>query len=341
MKYLRGAASLEIDRSRGGSDGHLAGIGRRTALRLVLNMLAKTKGGPAEAMVAMKEDVKPATSVTIRQRTTRATFANPHRDASTVCVVEDVRDLLALESMGEYRGLYHVLGGVIGPMDGVGPADLNVDSLVSRAQTEEVNEVILALPASMEGDTAAFYLAKRLKETSTLLTALARGVAVGEALQYADEATLEFVVEPPSIPRVTDLSVIIVSYNVRAFLEQCLVSFSGRVKALPWTCGWWTITAWTALWKWSISIPRGSPHCQRRECRVSKANNGPSVSLKGVMFSCSIPTRWFGRTPSESAWRMPRRPQLGGMGVPMYDGTGKYLPESKRGLPTPWAAFVE
>ena len=171
----------------------LPGIGRRTALRLVLNMLGRDEERVrdfAEAMVAMREGVKPCS---VCHNPTEDEIcnicANPHRDASTICVVEDVRDLLALESMGEYRGRYHVLGGVISPMDGIGPADLNVDSLVSRATTDEVNEVILALPASMEG-TTAFYLAKRLKETSTLLTALARGVAVGEALQHADEATL-------------------------------------------------------------------------------------------------------------------------------------------------------
>ncbi len=172
----------------------LPGIGRRTALRLVLNMLARDEERVrdfAEAMIAMREGVKPCSMChNPTEDETCNLCANPHRDASTVCVVEDVRDLLALESMGEYRGLYHVLGGVISPMDGIGPADLNVDSLVARAQTSEVREVILALPASMEGDTTAFYLAKRLKEASTLLTALARGVAVGEALQYADEATL-------------------------------------------------------------------------------------------------------------------------------------------------------
>ena len=116
--------------------------------------------------------------------------ANPHRDRSTLCVVEDIRDLLALESVGEYRGLYHILGGVISPMDGVGPADLTVESLVSRVQSTEVKEVILALPASMEGDTTAFYLAKRVQSHDILLTTIARGVSVGEALQYADEATL-------------------------------------------------------------------------------------------------------------------------------------------------------
>jgi recombination protein RecR len=172
----------------------LPGIGRRTALRLVLHMLARDEERVrdfAEAMVAMKEGVKPCS---ICHNPTEDEVchvcANPHRDKSMVCVVEDVRDLLALESIGEYRGLYHVLGGVISPMDGIGPADLTVDSLVGRAADEELKEIILALPASMEGDTTAFYLAKRLKDQNVLLTALARGVAVGEALQYADDATL-------------------------------------------------------------------------------------------------------------------------------------------------------
>lgn len=172
----------------------LPGIGRRTALRLVLHMLARDEERVrdfAEAMVAMKAGVKPCS---ICHNPTEDEVchvcANPHRDKSMVCVVEDVRDLLALESIGEYRGLYHVLGGIISPMDGVGPADLTVDSLVGRAADEELKEIILALPASMEGDTTAFYLAKRLKDQNVLLTALARGVAVGEALQYADDATL-------------------------------------------------------------------------------------------------------------------------------------------------------
>lgn len=172
----------------------LPGIGRRTALRLVLHMLARDEERVrdfAESMVAMRQGVKPCT---ICHNPTEDGVcnicANPHRDRSTLCVVEDIRDLLALESVGEYRGLYHILGGVISPMDGVGPADLTVESLVSRVQSTEVKEVILALPASMEGDTTAFYLAKRIQSPDILLTTIARGVSVGEALQYADEATL-------------------------------------------------------------------------------------------------------------------------------------------------------
>lgn len=172
----------------------LPGIGRRTALRLVLHMLARDEERVrdfAESMVAMRQGVKPCSMCHNPTEDGVCNIcANPHRDSATLCVVEDIRDLLALESVGEYRGLYHILGGVISPMDGVGPADLTVESLVARVQSTEVKEVILALPASMEGDTTAFYLAKRVQVHDILLTTIARGVSVGEALQYADEATL-------------------------------------------------------------------------------------------------------------------------------------------------------
>lgn len=172
----------------------LPGIGRRTALRLVLHMLARDEERVrdfAESMVAMRQGVKPCSMCHNPTEDGVCNIcANPHRDSATLCVVEDIRDLLALESVGEYRGLYHILGGVISPMDGVGPADLTVESLVSRVRSTEVKEVILALPASMEGDTTAFYLAKRVQAHDILLTTIARGVSVGEALQYADEATL-------------------------------------------------------------------------------------------------------------------------------------------------------
>lgn len=172
----------------------LPGIGRRTALRLVLHMMNRDEGQVkefAEALVAMRQGVQPCGEChNPTEDAICSICSNVKRDPSTLCVVEDVRDLLALEAMGEYRGLYHILGGVISPMDGVGPADLTVDSLVNRADAVGVKEVILALPSSMEGDTTAFYVSKRLASCDVLLTALARGVAVGEALQYADEATL-------------------------------------------------------------------------------------------------------------------------------------------------------
>ena len=168
------------------------GIGRRTALRLVLNMLARDEERVrdfAEAMVAMKEGVKPCSVChNPTEDDTCNLCANPHRDARRF--VDGGRRLARVGKHGREPWPVPCAGQGHQSHGRLGPADLNVDSLVSRAQTEEVNEVILALPASMEGDTTAFYLAKRLKETSTLLTALARGVAVGEALQYADEATL-------------------------------------------------------------------------------------------------------------------------------------------------------
>ena len=172
----------------------LPGIGRRTALRLVLHMLARDEDRVrdfAEAMVAMREGVRPCSSChNPTEGETCNLCANPHRDRATVCVVEDVRDLLALESIGEYRGLYHVLGGVISPMDGIGPSELRIESLLARAQEDEVEEVIFALPTTMEGDTTAFYINKRLVSSNVHVTTLARGVAVGDELQYADELTL-------------------------------------------------------------------------------------------------------------------------------------------------------
>ena len=115
----------------------------------------------------------------------------PERNRGLICVVEDIRDLLAIENVGTYRGVYHVLAGVISPMDGVGPADINIAALVLRiSELDEDTEVIFALPSTMEGDTTSFYLYKKLAEFDIKVTTLARGIAVGEALQHADEATL-------------------------------------------------------------------------------------------------------------------------------------------------------
>jgi len=116
--------------------------------------------------------------------------SNPQRDQSLVCVVEDVRDVMAIENTGLYRGVYHVLGGIISPMEGVGPSDLNFESLVQKAARGEVKEIIMALSATMEGDTTNFYLYKRLKEFNLTITTIARGIAIGDELEYADEITL-------------------------------------------------------------------------------------------------------------------------------------------------------
>lgn len=115
---------------------------------------------------------------------------HPKRDKSTICVVEDLRDLLAIERTEQFYGTYHVLGGTISPLDGIGPADLHIESLLTRCESNEVTEVIFALPATMEGDTTNFYLYRKLKDRDIKLTTLSRGVAVGDELQYTDEITL-------------------------------------------------------------------------------------------------------------------------------------------------------
>jgi recombination protein RecR len=175
----------------------LPGIGRRTALRLVLSLLRRDKErviSLAESLIAMSEGVQPCdVCFNLTEEGTCSICSNGARNKSTICVVEDIRDLLAIENVGSFRGVYHVLGGIISPMDGIGPADLNIETLLTRLSElplDELSEVIFALPATMEGDTTSFYLFKKLSEFDVRVTTLARGVAVGESLQHADEATL-------------------------------------------------------------------------------------------------------------------------------------------------------
>lgn len=178
----------------------LPGIGRRTALRLALSLLRKDPERVhqlADALKAMSYGVKPCDVCHNLTEDNVCSICNSTgREANTICVVEDIRDLLAIESLGNYRGLYHVLGGVISPMDGIGPSDLFIQTLIDRVSAaSEKTEVIFALPATMEGETTSFYLFKKLNTLNTTVTSLARGVAVGESLQYADEATLSRSIE--------------------------------------------------------------------------------------------------------------------------------------------------
>lgn len=172
----------------------LPGVGRRTALRLALHLLGRQEEAVmrfTEAIEAMKTGVKAcSTCGNLGEEEVCAICLDDRRDGSRIAVVEDLRDLLAIEGTGHFKGRYHVLGGVISPMDGVGPADLRIESLLSRVGKEGCKEVIFALPTTMEGDTTAFYLDKRLKGLDVEVTTLARGVAVGDELQYADELTL-------------------------------------------------------------------------------------------------------------------------------------------------------
>lgn len=175
----------------------LPGIGRKTALRLVLNLLRRSDEQVeafSESFQLMRQGVRGcATCHNLTESDRCSICINPLRKESLICVVEDLRDLLAIEATGQFQGRYHVLGGVISPMEGVGPNDLNIESLVIRAgqlTQDDDGEIIFALPATMEGETTAFYLFRKLSSFNLQVTSIARGIAVGEDLQHADEATL-------------------------------------------------------------------------------------------------------------------------------------------------------
>ena len=172
----------------------LPGIGRKTALRLVLNMLKRSPEEVerfARSFVNLKENIKECQDChNLSDTEICAICSDPRRDGSFICVVENIRDLMAIEFTEQFRGVYHVLGGIISPMDGIGHADLHVDSLVQRVSTNEVKEVVFALSTTMEGETTSFYLYKKLNPSGVQVSSIARGVAIGDELQYTDEVTL-------------------------------------------------------------------------------------------------------------------------------------------------------
>lgn len=172
----------------------LPGIGRKTALRLVLHLLRQDEGVSdafAEAVKTLRHEVKYCKVChNICDSEVCDICSNPRRDSSMICVVENVQDVLAVENTQQYTGLYHVLGGVISPVDGVGPGDIEIQSLVDRVKAGGVGEVILALSPTMEGDTTNFYISRRLADTGVRLSVIARGVTVGDELEYTDEVTL-------------------------------------------------------------------------------------------------------------------------------------------------------
>ena len=172
----------------------LPGIGRKTALRLVLHLLrqpADEVDAFANAMTTVRHEVKSCKVChNISDTDVCPICQDTRRDASTICVVENIQDVLAVENTQQFNGLYHVLGGVISPMDGVGPGDIEIDSLVARVEQGGVGEVILALSSTMEGDTTNFYISRRLAHTGVRLSVIARGISVGDELVYTDEVTL-------------------------------------------------------------------------------------------------------------------------------------------------------
>ncbi len=172
----------------------LPGVGQKTALRLVLHLLNQPEGEVerfTHALTNLRTHINYCRVChNISDKTTCEICASPKRDTSLVCVVEDIRDVMAVENTQQYNGLYHVIGGVISPMDGVGPSDLNIASLTERVKLGEIREVILALNATMEGDTTVFYIYKKLKDLPVKISAIARGIAFGGELEYVDEVTL-------------------------------------------------------------------------------------------------------------------------------------------------------
>ena len=177
-----------------GEFAKLPGIGRKTAMRLVLHLLRQdlqTVEAFGNAVIKLKREVKYCKVChNISDTDVCQICSNPSRDASTVCVVENISDVMAVENTQQYKGLYHVLGGVISPMDGIGPSDLQIDSLVDRVKSGTVKEVILALSSTMEGDTTNFYIFRKLASYDVKLTMIARGISIGDELEYTDEVTL-------------------------------------------------------------------------------------------------------------------------------------------------------
>ncbi len=172
----------------------LPGIGRKTALRLVLWMLRQDDAEVeqfADAVSRLKREVRYCRVChNISDSEVCPICSDPRRDATSVCVVENIQDVMAIENTQQYHGLYHVLGGIISPMDGIGPSDIEIESLIERASSGDVREVILALSPTMEGDTTNFYLYRKLAPTGVKVSVIARGIAVGNELEYTDEVTL-------------------------------------------------------------------------------------------------------------------------------------------------------
>ncbi len=172
----------------------LPGIGRKTALRLVLHLLRQSKEDVenfGNAFITLRNEIQYCNIChNISDTATCQICADPKRDASTICVVENINDVISIENTQQFNGLYHVLGGVISPMTGVGPSDLSIDLLTERVHNSEIKEIILALSPTMEGDTTNFYLYKKLSPFNIQISTIARGVSIGDELEYADEITL-------------------------------------------------------------------------------------------------------------------------------------------------------
>ncbi len=172
----------------------LPGIGRKTALRLVLHLLRQSTSQVDEfsnTMAEMKHNIKHCKIChNISDTDICPICSDTHRNMSILCVVENIQDVMAIENTQQFNGLYHILGGIISPMDGIGPNDIEIESLVKRVSSGEIKEVILALASTMEGDTTNFYISRKLKDFDVKISVIARGISVGDELEYTDEVTL-------------------------------------------------------------------------------------------------------------------------------------------------------
>jgi len=172
----------------------LPGIGKRTALRLVLHLLRQPQEQTtqlSQSLQIMRSEIKFCKSCyNISDVELCEICINPHRNATIICVVEDIRDVMAIENTSSFRGLYHVLGGKISPMDGIGPHDLNIESLIEKVKKGKIKELIFALSSTMEGDTTNFYIYRQIQDFDVITSTIARGISVGDEIEYADEVTL-------------------------------------------------------------------------------------------------------------------------------------------------------
>jgi recombination protein RecR len=170
------------------------GIGKKSAMRMVLHLLKQKEQEViklGEAVIKLRTQIQYCERCgNVSDTLTCNICSNPKRDQQTICVVEDLRDVLAIENTNQFTGTYHIIGGLISPVNGIGPDALNIDKLLNRIQTEQTKEVIMALSATMEGDTTVFYLSKKMKELGVTISTISRGIAIGGELEYADEITL-------------------------------------------------------------------------------------------------------------------------------------------------------
>lgn len=172
----------------------LPGIGKRTAMRLALWLLkqdSKRAEALSQSIIKLRNEISYCLEChNIADTDTCNICADNKRDKKTICLVEDIRDVMAVENTGQYKGVYHVLGGIISPMEGIGPQDINIDTLLVKTARGDVNEIIMALPSTTEGDTTAFYIYRKIQSNVPVISAISRGIAIGDDLEFADEITL-------------------------------------------------------------------------------------------------------------------------------------------------------